>query len=599
MESFDSNAKKVLSRRGVILSFLMLLPFPILVSRLFYLQNVVGSRFKALAEENRLNIRLLRPPRGRFLDRFGITLAEDKSAYRLVLIPEQCPEPKRILSLVARLIPLSDQRIEQILSDIKRRAPFTPITVMSPISFDDLARVQSNLPDLPGIDLKIIPFRFYEKSTMLSHLLGYVGRSDYDKRKQGKAWAPDFPVGRQGLEQLYENRLSGVPGVLELETNAVGRPLRDVNRKEATPGEDMVLSLNMKIQEAAYDALHGETGSIVVMDVRTGGILAAVSHPTFDSNLFSDGIDPVKWKEILDNPENPLLNRTMQGLYSPGSTYKPLVALAALEEGVIPPEEKITCRGKIKFGNRDFHCWKKHGKVDMHESIKGSCDIYYYEVARRLGIDTLSKYADMFGFGHRSSIGLSEKEGINPNKAWKRKARRASWNEGETLNAGIGQGFMVATPLQMVTMAARIATGREIQPVLFTEQEIGNKKPKLPIKEEHLELVRKGMFSVVNEWGGTARRSMSKNFEIAGKTGTVQVVSERIDEDTPMSSVRRKKRPHGLFIAFAPYDQPQFAISVVVEHGGSGSGAAAPVAKAVLEAAFASQGVYTKKEKSA
>lgn len=590
MESFDSRAKQVLSRRGVILSLAMAIPFPIFLGRLHYLQNVVGARFKKLAEKNRIHIRPLRPMRGRFLDRFGRVIAEDQSAYRLVLIPEQCPNPKKVLQSISKLTPLKEVVQEKVLRETKRRAPFTPVTVVRTIPFNDLARVQINQPDLPGVDLKIIPTRHYNDSTMLSHLTGYVGRSDYDKRKQVKGWAPDFPVGRQGLERLYESRLGGVPGLMEMETNAEGRPLRDVGKQDAKAGEDLVLSLNMEVQKAAYDALKGETGSVVVMDVRTGGVLAAVSNPTFDANLFSEGIDDENWSKILNHPENPLLNRALQGIYSPGSTYKPIVALAALEEGVINTKEKMRCRGKIKLGNRDFHCWKKHGVVDMNKSIKGSCDIYYYEIAKRMGIDTMAKYATMFGLGEMSSIGLPEKEGVVPTKEWKRRVKKEAWAQGETLISGIGQGFILTTPLQMATMTARIATGREIHPVLLTEQEIGSKKPKLPVKEKNMEIIRKGMYDVVNEWGGTARGSMSKKFKMAGKTGTVQVISQRIDEDVPMSSVPRKKRPHGMFIAYAPYDKPKYAISVVVEHGGSGSGAAAPVAKKVMEKVFESQG---------
>lgn len=587
MPRFSKNSDKTIQRRTVILALAMALPFPILMSRLYYLQNALGSKYRKLAEKNRIRIRPLRPERGKIVDRHGQTLAQDVPAPRLVIVREQCPDPKAILQRLSKLIPLSPAAIRNTTKDMYRRAPFTPVTITKSIDFKQLAKVQVNQPDLPGIDFVSVPVRTYAKGETIGHLVGYVGRTDdYKVDKAGvEGWAPDFPVGRQGLEKLYEDRLDGQPGFSHVEANAVGRSVRELERFDANKGEDLKLTLDSDLQSFAYDQLKNKVGSAVVLDITTGAVLAAVSRPGFNPNEFSEGISVSLWKDLLADEDNPLLNRSMQGAYSPGSTFKPVVALAALEEQVTDTEEEIHCKGKIRLGRRDFHCWKKHGKVNLDKSIAGSCDIFYYEMAKRLGIEKIAEYARAFGLGTASNIGLPEKEGLVPTPAWKLTHKNERWAEGESLITAIGQGFLLTTPLQMALMCARLASGKAVEASLLTENETENFEA-LPFSYDNMEIVRKGMFHVVNAWYGTAKNAKRKGFNLAGKTGTVQVVSERIEDDVDMSTIPLKKRPHGMFIGYAPYEAPKYAVAVVVENGGSGSGAAAPIAADILAEAM-------------
>lgn len=587
MPLFAKSTDKLIQRRTIVLGLLMSVPFPILMSRLYYLQNVLGSKYRSLAEKNRIRIRPLRPERGKIFDRHGQMLAQDVPSPRLVIVREQCPNPKNILNRLSKLIPLSAGSQKKTLKEMYRRAPFTPVTVTKSLNFKQLAKVQVNQPDLPGIDFTSVPVRTYVRGETIGHLVGYVGRTDdYKVDKAGvEGWAPDFPVGRQGLEKLYENRLDGQPGFSHVEANAVGRSVRELEKFDAKKGEDLQLSLDSKLQSYAYDRLKDKVGSAVVLDITTGAVLAAVSRPGFNPDEFSEGISVSLWKDLLEDENNPLLNRSLQGAYSPGSTFKPVVALAGVEEGVIDTKEEIRCTGKMRLGRRDFHCWKKHGKVNFDKSIAGSCDIYYYELAKRLGIEKIAKYAEAFGLGEPSSIGLPEKKGIVPTPAWKLKNKNERWAEGESLITAIGQGFLLTTPMQMAVMCARIASGKAVTSSLLVENEKQTFK-ELPFKYENLELIRKGMFNVVNAWYGTAKNAKRKGFNLAGKTGTVQVISERIPEDMPMSKVPLKKRPHGMFIGYAPFEAPKYAVAVVVENGGSGSGAAAPIAADILAEAM-------------
>lgn len=580
----STNREKIVSRRTIILGALMAIPFPIFISRMYYLQQVLGSKYKKLAERNRIEIRPIRPERGVLYDRVGNVLAKDKPSPRLVIIPEQCNNPPKVLASLKELIPLSDRTIKNTLEKVKYRAPFTPITITKSLSFNNIAKVELNQPDLTGIDFIDIPLRHYADGASTGHLLGYVGRTDdYKKDKAGvKGWAPDFPVGRQGIEKLYESELGGKPGFVHHETNAVGRPIRQLEKQNPVKGDDLHLTIDHEMQQFCLKQLEGKVGSVVLLNAKTGGIISAVSTPSFDPNDFAEGIDPSDWKELLNNSDKPLLNRSFQGTYSPGSTFKLVVAQAALEEGLVKPNEIMNCRGKIKLGRREFHCWKKHGKVDLVDSISGSCDIYFYELAKRLGAKKIAIYAEKFGYGVRSNIGIPEKAGLLPTPEWKMRVKNERWTTGEDFITGIGQGFLLSTPLQMAVMSARIATGFEIKPVLLQKHE-KTQTQVAPLNEAYLKILRQGMYNVVNSSKGTAKNAKRKNTTIVGKTGTVQVISKRIEEGVKMSSVPLKKRPHAMFVGYAPYDNPQFAISVVVENGGSGSGAAAPIGANVLE----------------
>ncbi|MFT7143957.1 MAG: penicillin-binding protein 2 [Alphaproteobacteria bacterium] len=581
-----TNRNKIVSRRTVVLGTLMAIPFPIFVSRMYYLQQILGAKYKKLAERNRIAIRPIRPERGVLFDRTGQVLAQDKPAPRLVIIPEQCNNPAQVLASLKKLIPLSRRTIKNTLEKVKYRAPFTPITITKSLSFNNIAKVELNQPDLTGIDFIDIPLRHYENGTSTGHLLGYVGRTDdYKKDKADvKGWAPDFPVGRQGLEKLYEAELGGRPGFLHHETNALGRPIRELEKQDAVKGDDLHLTIDHEIQQYALKQLEGHVGSIVLLNAQTGGIISSVSTPSFDPNDFAEGIDPVNWKKLLNNDDNPLLNRSFQGTYSPGSTFKLVVAQAALEEGLVKPDEIMHCRGKIKLGRREFNCWKKHGKVNLNEAISGSCDIYFYELAKRLGAKKMAIYAANFGYGTRSDIGIPEKAGLLPTPEWKMRVKNERWTTGEDLIVGIGQGFLLTTPLQMAVMTARIATGMEIKPTLLQKYE-DKQTQASALSEEYLQILRQGMHDVVHSRKGTAKNAKRKGTKIVGKTGTVQVVSRRIEKGVQMKDVPLKERPHAMFVGYAPYENPQFAVAVVIENGGSGSGTAAPVAANVLQKA--------------
>ena len=374
MSLASANRSKIVSRRTILVGALMAIPFPAFVARMYYLQEVLGPRYKKMAEQNRIQIRPIRPERGVLFDRDSQVLARDKPSPRLVIIPEQCPNPKEVLSKLSTLIPLSKRNTKSILEKVKYRAPFTPITITKSISFNDVAKVQLNQPDLPGIDFVDIPLRHYKSGESTGHLLGYVGRTDdYKKDKAGiKGWAPDFPVGRQGLEKLYEDELGGRPGFVHHETNAVGRPVRVLERQEAKKGDDLILTLDLELQKFSKEQMKGKVGAVVLLNAKTGGILSSVSTPSFDPNNFAEGIDPKTWNALLNHEDKPLLNRAFQGAYSPGSTFKLVVAQAALEEGLVTMDEEMVCRGHIQLGDRRFHCWKKHGRVNLLDSIAGS-----------------------------------------------------------------------------------------------------------------------------------------------------------------------------------------------------------------------------------
>jgi penicillin-binding protein 2 len=581
------NRAKIVSRRTILVGAFMAIPFPAFIARMYYLQEVLGPRYKKLAEKNRIQIRPIRPERGVLFDRSSKVLAKDKPSPRLVIIPEQCPNAKEVLESLSKLIPLSKRSMADILEKVKYRAPFTPITITKSISFVEVAKVQLNQPDLPGIDFVDIPLRHYEEGESTGHLLGYVGRTDnYKKDKAGvKGWAPDFPVGRQGLEKLYEDELGGRPGFVHHETNAVGRPVRVLEKQDAKKGDDLILTLDQELQLFSKQQMKGKVGSVVVLNAKTGGILASVSTPSFDPNDFAEGIDPKTWNALLNHADKPLLNRSFQGTYSPGSTFKLLVAQAALEEGLVTMDETMVCRGHIQLGNRRFHCWKKHGKVNLLDSIAGSCDIYYYKLAKRLGADKIAIYARKFGLGEKSEIGIPENSGLVPTPEWKLRARNERWTTGEDLIYGIGQGFLLMTPLQMAVMTARIATGYDIKPKLLKKYE-AIETQSTPVHEGYLALIRQGMYEVVNGLKGTAKNARRKGITLAGKTGTVQVISERIEEGVDMKDVPLKRRPHGMFVGYTPFENPKYVVAVVVENGGSGSGVAAPVAADILQKAY-------------
>ncbi|WP_112323927.1 penicillin-binding protein 2 [Oceanibium sediminis] len=590
-----------MTRRGLILVGLQLAAVTGLGVRMRKLQVEEADTYRLLAEENRMNIRLLAPARGLVLDRNGAPLAENRQNYRIVLVREQAGDVEAALDRLSRLIPLGPERREKVLKEVRQRSAFVPVTVAEHLTWEEVARVAANAPALPGITPEVGLTRHYPQGHATAHMVGYVGpvnerelqrEDDQDPLLQ----IPDFQIGKTGIEVRREKDLRGAAGASRIEVNALGRVMRELDRREGTPGNDMHLTLDAELQAYALQRMDGQSASTVVMDVESGEILAAASAPSFDPNAFVFGISFDNWNTLLEDPYRPLSNKSVSGAYPPGSTFKMVVALAAIEAGVVGPQETVWCPGFYQLGNRRFHCWRRggHGHVDLEESLKSSCDVYYYDIAQRIGIDKISEMANRLGIGMRHDLPLPAiTAGLTPTKAWKRATYDEAWQIGDTLNSGIGQGFMLASPLQLAVMTARIATGRAVQPQLIRAIDgspvlPGEPAPDMGLGQAGLTMVREGMYEVVNNRRGTGYRARIADPEVklAGKTGTSQVriitPEERArgvfrNEDLPWN-----RRDHALFVCYAPFDAPRYAVATIVEHGGGGSTAAAPIARDVM-----------------
>jgi penicillin-binding protein 2 len=601
MPFFDAKDKSryaTFSRRTLILSGGMATVFALLAGRLYQLQIVDGSLYLMQAESNRISNRLLAPPRGRVMDRFGVVLAGNRRNYRTLIVPEQTSGLEAALEMLSRVIPLPDRQRVRILKEAQTTPPFVPIVVAENLTWDDFARLNLDLPYLEGVQTDVGETRDYPFGDELSHVLGYVALvSKEDKQEAARPddpllSLPGFRIGKRGVERAFEADIRGTGGTSRVEVNAHGRVIRELQRVDGTPGNDLYLTIDRELQSFAHQRLKGESAACTVMDVETGDVLALVSTPGYDPNKFNVGLSNDEWKNLTEDPYKPLVNKVLSGSYPPGSTFKIAVALSALENGTIAPNTAFVCRGHVTVGGRRFHCWRRggHGRVDLHLGIKYSCDCYFYEVARRLGIDALQEGARKLGLGEVTGIEIpGERSGLIPTREWKRANFNEGWQQGDTLNAGIGQGFVLATPLQLCTMAARLAGGKAVSPRIVPGHDGARvPAPSLGISEEALAAVQGGLNAVMNEPGGTAYRSRiaEPQFAFGGKTGTAQV--RRITAQERAAGVRRNDqlpwelRDHALFVAFAPVVNPRYALSVVIEHGSSGSGAAAPVARDIL-----------------
>lgn len=598
----DGDRAKLFSRRLVMLGGAKAALVGTLVGRMYYLQVVEADRYRTLAEENRINLRLLPPPRGRIVDRFGVPMAVNQQNFRVLLVSEQARDIEATLRTLSEIVPLTPRDWNRILREVKRKRSFVPVTVRENLTWDEMAQIQVNAPDLPGIVIDEGLARHYPYGESAAHVLGYVASvTEDDLTGDPLLELPGFKIGKAGIERAFDHALRGAAGASQVEVNALGRVIRELSREEGEPGAEVELTLDVRLQKYASDALGGQSGTVVVMDVMTGEILALASQPGYDPNAFNRGLTTAEWQDLVSNPKAPLTNKPIAGQYAPGSTFKMVVALAALEAGVIKPEQTVWCPGFMTLGNSRFHCWKRggHGHVDMVDSLKHSCDVYFYEIAKRVGIDRIAKMARRFGLGDPVGIELpGERSGLLPTRAWKQATMGEPWHKGETLVAGIGQGYVLTTPLQLALMTARIANGGMAVTPVLTKKKLQDGTlvarehtvvPNLGIPRSALQVVQKGMWEVVNGTYGTAWRSrLPKELEVemAGKTGTAQVRritrAEREagvikNEDLPW-----ERRDHALFVCYAPYDNPRYAISVVVEHGGGGSSVAAPIAREVM-----------------
>ena len=583
-------------RRGLLIGGLQLGFCGLLAWRMHHLQIEKAENFRLVADENRINLRLIPNQRGEIYDRNGVKLAGNEASYSVTVVAEDAGDLDVIFERLSKLINLSNEDIERSKAELERSAKFLPVTITDRLEREDIEKIHSNAPLLPGINPDIAFSRIYPLGEIFAHVVGYVGpvsSRDLEIREDPDPLLkiPRFQIGKVGVERELEATLRGKAGTKKVEVNALGRVMRELERKEGSKGANLKLTLDTNLQAYVRARLGTESASAVVLDCKTGEILAICSSPTYDPNKFVRGISFDDYGALRDDNHRPLASKTVQDAYPPGSTFKMVTILAALEAGIINHREKIRCNGHIEVSNRKFHCWKRdgHGNVDLVKSLRESCDVYYYELAQKVGIEKIAEVARILGLGQSFDIEMSAvTSGIVPDKIWKQKARSREWVVGDTVNSSIGQGYVLSSPLQLAVMIARIASGNEILPKLIKSVN-GIEKEKIPdplnLNENNLNLIRKALFEVTNHKRGTAydSRVLDKKSQIIGKSGTSQVRNisavERTQGVLDNKDLPWEQRDHALFVNYAPYDDPKIAVSIVVEHGGSGSTVAAPIAR--------------------
>ncbi len=595
MQHHAADRTKSFSRRALVVGGAQTALFGLLAGRLWQLQVDQSPRYSLLAEENRVSQRLTVPPRGRIFDRHGEILARNVPSYRVRLIRENTKDLEATLRNLARVIPLDEQQISEIMRSAKVQRAFVPVLVREGLSWDEVTAVAVHSPHMPGVVLDSTLLREYPYGEVLAHVLGYVGpvtEEDQASDPDPLMRLPEFRIGKNGIEDAHDQLLRGRAGLRRVEVNAIGREIRELDRDDGRAGEDVRLSLDLDLQAFTYERLSAElSASSVVVDVNSGAVLALASVPSFDPTAFLGRLSHQQWKEWRDSPRTPLVNKCIRGQYPPGSTFKMIVGLAALEAGLVTPSYDVFCGGYTSLGNARFHCWKSHGRVALHQAIAQSCDVYFYDLARRVGVDGIAAMANRFGLGDVLGLDLpGERPGLVPTSQWKRDTLGEPWQRGETLVVGIGQGFMLATPLQLAIMTARMCNGgRAVKPWFVRAPGEPLSIPEsIGVSQVNLDHVLKGMEMVVNHPRGTARRHALTldGIQMAGKTGTSQV--RRITRAERAAGLhKRKDRPwehrhHALFVCYAPTFAPRYAVSVIVEHGQSGSAAAAPIARDIM-----------------
>ncbi len=595
----DSDKAVGFSRRAFVIGSLQGAFLVLLGGRLAWLQTVEGNKYKTLAENNRINLKMMAPARGQIVDRFGVPFAVNNQNFRVLVIPEQTDDLKESLKKLSHLIKLPEGTIENVLKLAKKSPVYTPIEVTDDLNWQEVATVEVNIPDLPGMSIDAGEVRHYPFADAAAHIIGYVGtasKKDQEGDSDPLLTLPDFQVGKIALERTFDKELRGKAGSSQVEVNVVGREVRELKNAQSLEGERVILSIDAELQRFAQQRLSAErSASAVVMDVHTGEIYALASYPAFDPNYFTGGISHERYEELSGDITFPLTNKAVAGQYPPGSTFKMVTALAALEAGVITEGTVASCPGHYDFGNGRFHCWKAggHGGMNVVSALSESCDVFFYKLSTELGIKRIAAMARKLGMGDKFDMELKEERGgLVPDEAWKKKKYGEGWHPGETVIASIGQGYMLATPLQLAVMTARIANGaKAVKPwmVGFT----GDKPIKrgawedLDINPKHMDIIRRGMTRVVNDQRGTGygARIKEAGMEMAGKSGTAQV--KRITKAERAAGVKNEDlawqfRHHALFVGYAPLENPKYACSVVVEHGVGGSKAAAPIVRDIL-----------------
>ena len=577
---------------------ILTLVFMALLGRLYFLQIIQGERYTFLSENNRVRIKKIPGTRGMIFDRQGQLLVDSRPSFDLLFIPEDADDPEATLRLLARYSGWDEKSLMAVLEENKNRPAFEELILGRDVDWRTVVAVESRQLDLPGVTLRARPRRNYTDGPVGAHVFGYLGEIAPKQLKAFKdsGYSAGDEIGQYGLEQRWEAVLRGRNGGQQVEVDALGRRVRVLHEVVDVPGYTVRLTLDKELQETAFEALKGKEGSIVAVDVNTGAILTMVSTPAFDPNAFARGIKADEWRALIKDRLRPLSNRAIQGQYPPGSTFKIIMAIAGLEEGVVDPQNHIYDPGQYFFGNRAFRDWKRegHGYVDLHKALVESCDVYFYQLGPRIGIDRIAKWARAFGLGEKSGLALDdEKNGSVPDTEWKRKRFRQPWYPGETVSVAIGQGYLTVTPLQMANMMAAVANGgtlyrprlvRKIETLAGeTIQEFGPEVIRtIEMKPETLNRLHTALADVVNSNSGTGGAARSEIVGIAGKTGTAQVV-EMKGGYLKSEQLAYFNRDHAWFVSYAPVEHPQIALAVLVEHGGHGGSAAAPLAKKVIE----------------
>ncbi len=593
----DLEINRRLCKRAILF---VLICFMIFSGRLWYLQIVKGAYFRAKSERNRIKYVRIQAPRGKILDRSGRLLAGIKPSFNVCVVRKDIIDAEELIIRLSSLLNIPQSEIRARLFEGTDQPEYTPVIVLRGADWGAVSRVEAHLFELPGVSVEVSPGRKYPYGSVAPQLLGYLGEvslEEIKERRYPKAMPGDL-VGKCGVEARFESELSGLRGQKRLEVDAMGRLVRVVDERAPVPGQDVYLTIDLDLQQAAEKALSGKVGAVVAMDPNTGAILAMASSPGFDLGAFAKGISKKEWSKLNDKIKRPLQNKAIQDRYAPGSTFKIVMAAAALQEHIVDPSTTFFCRGSLRLGRRIFRCWdwRGHGQTNLYKALVESCDVYFYNVGLRLGIDKIAQYARAFGLGEKTGIDLpGESPGLVPTRQWKLLRFKEPWQKGETLNISIGQGFTLVTPLQMARMMAAIANNGTLYRPFYLDKIVGIGgtarklgKPliqgRLPVNKRHLGFIKRALVGVVEDKKGTGRMCRIRGITVAGKTGTAQVIKQAKRRQS--EKMAWKFKDHAWFIAYAPAGRPQLAVAVLVEHGGHGGSAAAPIAKAVFERWF-------------
>ena len=599
----NSHESAPLHRRFRIMFIFVVIALSLLSLRMGYLQVIKGEELRQKSEDNSIRLRKIVPIRGVIMDTHREILADSQYSFDILFVPGRIGDIQSVADRLGFLYREASLDFAREAFTPGKLRPFAPVRLEKNISREKLAIVETHTLDLPGVSVDVVPIRRYSGGEMMAHLIGYTGeisREELDKDESETYTSGDL-IGKSGIEKYLDTYLRGVSGIEQIEVNALGKETKVLGRDDPEPGHNVVLTIDALLQKVAWDALAGRPGAVVVMSPRDGSVLAMVSSPSFNSTLFSGGISKQDWKKLSDDPLHPMENRVIAGQYPPASTYKMIVAAAALQEGLITPETSFQCDGFYELGNRKYRCWHKggHGRISLHRAIVQSCDVYFYHVGKLIGVDKLAEYARRFGLGASTGITLPrEKSGLVPTREWKQMRFKEPWQIGETISVSIGQGYNLVTPLQLVTAYSALANGgivwrpRLIERIEAVDGQVikafaPEKTSVVPISANVIEQLKKALWGVVNEEGGTGRAARRRDAEVAGKTGTAQVIGLPDDEKARKSRfISSRYRDHALFVCFAPVNDPEIAIAVIIENAGHGGSAAAPVARKILDAYF-------------